>query len=437
MDYHFLLDIALILISTKIFGMITRKFQMPQVVGALIAGLVFGPAVLGWLQQTQFIKDLAQLGVIVIMFSAGMGTDIRDLKKSGKAGFLVAVCGVIVPLLGGTALGFLFNGGKEVLLENVFIGVILTATSVSITVETLREIGKLSTKVGNTILAAAIIDDILGLVALTIVTSLGGANVNIGLVLLKIALFFVFVTAVYFAGIWLFNRYIKYNQKNFGTKGLHRYPVMAFVLCLLMAWLAEEIFGVADIIGAFAAGLIIAGTTKADYIASKFQPVQYLFLTPVFFASIGIKVELPEMSMMLLWISIAIVLVAILSKLVGCGLGAKLCGFSNRESIQTGFGMACRGEVALIVANKGTDMGMMPDIFFGPVIIMVVCCAVFTPILLKAVFKPGKKEDAYAQLEASALLDRLENQDNLEMINDQLLNAEQQIQEEAEEKNKE
>ena len=184
MSYHFLLDLALILISTKIFGLITRKFQMPQVVGALLAGLILGPAVLNVLHETEFISQLAELGVIVIMFSAGMGTSLRDLKKSGLPGFLVALCGVIVPLLGGTLVGWLFMRGQpdDSLLKNIFIGVILTATSVSITVETLREIGKLNTKVGNIILAAAIIDDVLGLVALTIVTSLAGSDVNVWLV---------------------------------------------------------------------------------------------------------------------------------------------------------------------------------------------------------------------------------------------------------------
>ena len=433
MSYQFLFDLALILISTKVFGLITRRFQMPQVVGALVAGLIFGPAVLNWLHETEFLTSLAELGVIVIMFSAGMGTDIRELKKSGKAGFLVALCGVLVPLLGGGALAWAFNRGEfahpgNPLLQNIFIGVILTATSVSITVETLREIGKLSTKVGNTILAAAIIDDILGLIALTVVTSLAGAEVNILLVLAKIAAFFVLTVGVYVIARKIFNWYA--DKK--GRQNLHRYPIAAFVLCLALAWVAEEIFGVADIIGAFAAGLIIAGTKKADYISAKFQPVQYLFLTPVFFAAIGIKVVLPNMDWMIVAFAVLMVLTAVLTKVVGCGLGAKLCGFTNRECIQTGFGMACRGEVALIVANKGVAMGLMPAAFFGPVIIMVVCCAIFTPILLKAVFKPSKKEAAYADLEASALVDRLDSQEQLEVISDQLLSAERKMHEKQE-----
>ena len=173
-SYRFLFDIALILLSTKLFGLLTRKLQMPQVVGALVAGLIFGPAMLNILHPTDFLSHLSEIGVIVIMFSAGMTTDIHELKNAGKSGFLVALIGVVVPLGLGALLGFLFSpdeAGPNLILQHVFIGTILTATSVSITVETLKEIGKLNSKVGNTILAAALIDDVLGLVVLTIVTS--------------------------------------------------------------------------------------------------------------------------------------------------------------------------------------------------------------------------------------------------------------------------
>ena len=384
-NYKFLLDVALILLSTKVLGLITRKLQLPQVVGALLAGLIFGPAVLNIIQPTDFLSSLSEIGVIVIMFSAGMSTDIKELKRAGTSGFLVALIGVLVPLGMGTLLGFLFSPGESdpsQVLQHVFIGTILTATSVSITVETLKEIGKLNTKVGNTILAAALIDDVLGLVVLTVVTSLAGDSVNVALVLLKILLFFVFVAVMAFAGIKLFTWYENRFQKN-----LHRFPLLAFVLCLLMAFLAEVVFGVADIIGAFAAGVIVANTPRGAYIESKFQPLSYLLLTPIFFASIGLEVELPAMSWQIVLFAVLLVLVAILSKLVGCGLGAKAFGFTWRESVQVGLGMACRGEVALIVANRGASMGLMPESYFGPIIIMVVCCAVFTPIALKLAFR--------------------------------------------------
>lgn len=417
MSYHYLLDLALILLSTKLLGIVTGKFQMPRVVGALIAGLILGPAVLNVLTETQFLSQLSELGVIVILFTAGMGTDLRELRNAGKAGFLVALCGVVVPMLMGTGFGWI--AGKagwlpgNTMLENVFLGTVLTATSVSITVETLKELGHLDTKVGSTILAAALLDDVLGLVVLTVVASAAGDGNSLLLVLLKIVLFFVFAIVVTFAGIKLFRFAISCAQQ----KNLRRYPVFAFVLCLILAYSAEEFFGVADIIGAFVAGLIVACTPKADYIHSKFEPLSYLLLTPVFFAGIGIKVELPELNAGMIAFSLLLLAVAILSKVVGCGFGARLCGFNGAESIQVGTGMACRGEVALIVANRGLSMGVLGQAMMTPIVITVVGCAVLTPVLLKLVFankpKPSDVENNLSH--------RYKRSEHLEQVSDELL----------------
>ena len=381
MSYHYLIDIALILLTTKVFGMITKRLQMPQVVGALIAGLVMGPAMLNIIHSTEFLSQVSELGVIVMMFTAGLGTSLNDLKQTGKAGFLVALCGVIVPLIGGTILSLFFNTSTDpnAFMQNVFIGVVLTATSVSITVEALKEMGKLNTVVGNTILAAALIDDVLGLIALTIVTSIGGsADANLLVVLLKIVAFFVLVVVV---GI-VVKKAMDWYIANVHSTDLQRYPIFAFILCLILSFCAEEFFGVADITGAFAAGLIISTTSKAKYIELKFAPLSYLLLTPIFFASIGLKVELPEMNATIVIFSILLVVVAALTKWIGCGLGAKLCGLKGHQCEQIGVGMVCRGEVALIVADKGAALGLMPEVFFGPVIIMVVATTILTPILL-------------------------------------------------------
>ncbi|MDY4166850.1 MULTISPECIES: cation:proton antiporter [Eubacteriales] len=421
MSYDFLWQIALILVSTKVCGLITRRFQMPQVVGALLAGLLLGPAVFGLLpSDSEMIKQLAELGVIVIMFSAGMETDIRDLKNAGKSGFLVAMLGVLVPLLGGAGLAA-WLAPTENMLQNFFIGTVLTATSVSITVEALREMGRLQSRVGNTILAAAIIDDILGIIALTIMTSLGGGGESIAVVLLKIVLFLVVCCFVYVVGLKVLDWYIE----RAGRRDLRRFPIAAFVVCLMMAWIAEHFFGVADITGAFAAGLMIGATKKAGYIASKFEPVQYLFLAPVFFASIGMTVVLPAMSTQIVIFSVLLVVVAVLSKWLGCGVGAKMCGFTTRECNQIGLGMVCRGEVALIVANKGAEVGLMPDALFAPVIIMVIISTILTPILLKLAYRG---EDAL-QLEESPLENRSEALEQLDIVTDQLLTREQEIKE--------
>ena len=210
-SYHFLFEIAIILLSTKVLGIVTKRFALPQVVGALLAGLLLGPAMLGLLQETTLMDQLAELGVIVLMFNAGLETDLGELKKAGASAFIIALIGVLVPLVGGFGLACVFNAGEETFLQNVFIGVILTATSVSITVETLKEIGKLSTRSGNAILGAAIIDDVLGIVALTIITSMAGTGANVLMVLLKIVAFFAISVVLWMVlhriVEWWFKRY--------------------------------------------------------------------------------------------------------------------------------------------------------------------------------------------------------------------------------------
>ena len=369
-SYNYLLSLCVILLSTKIFSILSRRAQLPQVVGALMAGLFFGPAVLGaitqhffgfafCLQPSPLLSRLAELGVIVIMFSAGMETNIEELKASGIVGFVVALLGVILPLGLGAGLMFMFDH------------------------HVLKELGKMSTKVGNTILAAALIDDILGLVCLTIITGIAGGDVNLGLVLVKIVGFFLFVgiagLAYYRAMVW--------SDRVQAARNLRRYPVMGFAFCLFMAWAAEVVFGVADIIGAFAAGMIIAMSPKGQYISSKFDTIAYLLLTPIFFANIGLEVTLPAMSLELALFTLALVFVSIISKLGGCGIGAKLCGLSRRQSYQIGLGMVCRGEVALIVAGKGMAMNLIDENYLGPIVIMIIVCTIITPIFLKGAFK--------------------------------------------------
>ena len=233
-SYKYLLDLAIILISTKVLSLVTKKFQMPQVVGALLAGLLLGPAVLGVITETSFIDMVAELGVIVLMFSAGLETDIKELKSTGKASFIIALLGVLVPLAGGFGVAWYFNRAgmiestatASIFLQNMFIGVILTATSVSITVETLKEMGKLNTRAGNAILGAAIIDDILGIVALTIITSLADSSVNVVMVLLKVVAFFVVAVILGLIFYKLFRIWTDHSKQD-----MRRFVIVAFVFC--------------------------------------------------------------------------------------------------------------------------------------------------------------------------------------------------------------
>lgn len=387
LSYEFLFDIALILMSTKLLGLLTKKIQLPQVVGALLAGLLLGPACLNILHETDFVIQLAELGVIVLMFTAGLETDIKELKKTGKASIVIAILGMIVPLIGGFALASVFNKGgvsdaqAPILLQNIFIGIILTATSVSITVETLKELGKLNTRAGNAILGAAIIDDILGVIALTVVTSATSTEVSIGMVLIKIVLFFIIGGLAGF----IFSKAMEHSMNHYNMD-LRRFVILSFVFCLLLSFCAEHFFGVADITGAFMAGLVLSNTPRKHYIMNRFETTAYMLLSPIFFASIGIKVIIPQMTPSLIAFSVALVIIAIITKILGCGLGAKICRYTNKEAVQIGTGMVSRGEVALIVASKGAAFGLMGSVFFGPIVIMVVVTTIITPVLLKLVF---------------------------------------------------
>ncbi len=395
MDYTYLLYIAIILLFTKVLGLLSRRVRLPQVVGALIAGIILGPVCLNLvsLDTSPVLSNLSEIGVIVLMFSAGLETDIAEMKKCGVASSIIALIGVIVPLVGGALVAWGFGTANPSLscsefLQDVFIGVILTATSVSITVETLKEMGKLNTRAGNAILGAALIDDVLGIIALTIITSLANpASGSILIVLLKIVGFFAFALLFGVLFHFIFNKWTERTEEN-----QRRFVVVSFALCLLFAYVAEEYFGVADITGSFVAGLVISSTSKTKYIAHRFDTLSYLLLSPIFFASIGLEVVLENMTPMIILFAIVLLVVAVATKVIGCGLGAKLCKYTNKEALQVGVGMVSRGEVALIVASKGLAMGLMSDTLFGPIVIMVVITTVITPILLKLVFKEKKNK---------------------------------------------
>lgn len=394
-SYDFLLFVAIILLSTKIFSLLSQKVNMPQVVGALLVGVLLGPSCLNILHETDFLTKSAEIGVIFLMFLAGLDTDFDDLKATGRSSVIIAFVGVLIPLGSGFLTYYLFFHGQRpdtmIFLESAFVGIVLTATSVSITVETLREMGKLKGKMGTSILGAAIIDDILGIIALTVITSFTVPGVEIMVVLLKILLFFVFIAV---CGFFVFRLFRKLEIV-YGTK--RRVAIYAVAFCLLLSYISEVYFGVADITGAYFAGLILCNVTETkSYIASKINITSYMFFTPIFFASIGIKTVITGMSQELILFTLALLIVAILSKIVGCGLGAKICGFSNMDSLAIGVGMISRGEVALIVAQKGEQAGLISPTLFPAIVLVVIVTTLITPILLKAVvyMKEQKQVDA-------------------------------------------
>ena len=393
-EYRYLLDIAVILLMTKVFGLFSRRLQMPSVVGALVAGIILGPAVLNIVQPSQLINSLSEIGVIVLMFAAGLGTSIADLKKAGFKSFVIALLGVLVPLGVGYVIGGFYNTSPNAWIGNLFLGVILTATSVGITVETLKEMGCMSTDSGNAILAAAVIDDVLGIVCLTLVSGMADSSVNIGEVLFKIVLFFIFVIVVGVILHKIFSWWFDHDSRG----GLQRYSITSFAFALLMAFCSEAFFGVADITGSFCAGLIISGTSQCSYVTKRIGTLSYMLITPVFFASIGLKLSPITWSWTLIEMVIVLCIVAVLTKVMGCGLGALVCKYNMKQSLRIGCGMISRGEVALIVANKGMALGILPDFFVTPVLLCVVFTTIITPILLKFVYKKEENDPDFIEV---------------------------------------
>ena len=377
------------------------------------------------MQETDFIKNIAEIGVIVLMFAAGLETDVQELKKTGLASFIIALLGVIVPLVGGYFVATIYNPitDQQTMLQNIFVGVVLTATSVSITVETLKELGKLSTKTGNAILGAALIDDVLGIIALTVISSFAGSDVSLWVILLKILGFFIFCGVVAFLFIKFVNPWINKYKKD-----LRRFVILAFAFCLLMSFSAEYFFGVSDITGAFVAGLILSNNKKTSYMLNRFDTVSYVLLSPVFFASVGLKVTFSNMSATVVVLTVLLLVVAILSKMSGCGLGAKICKYTNLQSVKIGIGMISRGEVALIVATKGMSMGLMKDEFFAPLVLVVVATTIVTPILLKLAYKYQASREADVPM-ASSLVDKVEERNDLEKITQNAANMHEEMKE--------
>lgn len=405
--------LAIILIATKLIGILARSSGLPQVAGMVIAGLLIGPAIFGQIDLLPFngiinptaeemdvLKTFSQIGVVLILFSSGLETDTKELKKSGFAATMIALAGVIIPIILGTVITALFMGGLDSLKEHdklmnaLFAGCILSATSVGITVETLRELGKLKSKVGTTVLSAAIIDDVIGILALSLLTSLNGDG-DVVITLLKALAFFAVGIGLGFPIKWLFVWICK------------RYPharrtsIFALAVCFIYSYVAETYFGIAAITGAFLAGIMLSGLKDTDFVDQKVLTNGYMIFTPIFFAFIGISADFSSFKPTDLLFGLAFVAVGIAGKILGCGAVAKCCRYDLRDSTTIGFGMIARGEVALAVystghhliakAADGTVVGINPLI---ATIMLIVISSILCPIFLKLIF--GKSSESKA-----------------------------------------
>lgn len=377
------LTFVLIIFMTKLFGHISVRLGQPSVLGKLIAGIILGPAILNWVQPSDFIETIAQIGVILLMFIAGVETDLQQMKENWKAAFAVAIGGVILPLIGGYGLGVAFNFTQG---ESIFLGLLFCATSVSISVQTLKELNKLNSSEGTTILGAAVVDDVVVVILLAFVMSFLGAGSDVSLPLLvgKKVIFFVVIIA---ASIWLVPLLMKWFSKFKVTEVVLS---MAMIIAFGFSYFAEWL-GVAGIIGAFAAGLAIGQTSFKHEVEKKVEPLAYSIFVPVFFVSIGLNVNFTGIANHIWFIAI-LTIVAILSKIVGGAVGAKLTGFNTNSSLIIGSGMISRGEVALILATTGLSSGLLHQEYFTPVILVVIITTLVTPPLLKYTIKRDEKQ---------------------------------------------
>ena len=390
-SYSILKDLAIIIIAAKLFGILARKCKAPQVVGEIIAGLLIGPSILGLVDQSDFILQMAEIGVILLMFSAGLETDLKELMKTGPIAALIACAGVFIPLVLGAFYYMVFYGfapwGSNEFYEAVFIGTILTATSVSITVQSLKEMGKLKGRVGTTILSAAIIDDVIGIIVLTFVIGFKNPDSKPSTVVINTILFFVLAVGVGFISYKIF----KWIDKRYPHT--RRIPIAGLAYCFIMSYVAEQYFGIADITGAYVAGIILCSINDSEYIERKIDINSYMLFGPVFFASIGLKTDLNDVTGGILLFAVGFVIVGLISKIIGCGLMARICRFKGKDALKIGVGMMTRGEVALIVAQKGLSMNLIDPVYFTAVILLIIVSSISTPIVLKFLYSRDKEEN--------------------------------------------
>jgi Kef-type K+ transport system membrane component KefB len=373
---HSLVLIAGLLLLAKVAGSFALKVGMPSVLGVIVAGLIAGPAALHIVGHDQFVGNLGEIGVIILMFLAGLETDPTGLRSVGKTAFLVAIGGVVLPLAAGFGVGVL--AGLPT-MHAVFLGAILTATSVSITAETLKELGRTRSREGSIILGAAIIDDVLGVLVLSalVVAESGG---SIFVPILKLA---IFAAGAFAFARWVMPLVVAHHTRieNPDTR-----VALALSMALGMAYLAFKVGGLADVTGAFLAGIMLSRTDLGRHIAEPVSRLGYSIFIPLFFVFIGTNVSREDLTAAP-FLCAAIVLVAIATKLIGCGVPSRLCGESFSTSLRVGAGMVSRGEIALVVASVGLTQGVVDSSVFSIAIVVTIATTVAAPLLLKGAYE--------------------------------------------------
>lgn len=373
---NILIVLAALLIGARLAGHLSSAVGMPAVFGELLLGVVAGPAILGWVHPDGALSTLAQIGAIVLMFQAGMETDTAEMKRVGRSALLVASGGVVLPLAAGYGVGIWF--GMEP-MHALFLGTVLTATSVSISAQVLGELGKLRSREGSTIMGAAVLDDVLGVAVFSLILSLAGEG-SLWLALAKMVLFF---PIAWFVGDKLLPAVLRWDDR---LKHREGWLAIGLGVVLFYAWAAEKFGGVAPITGAYIVGVLVAKHAHEEHIVHQGIPsVGAAFLTPLFFVSIGLAAQPDALTHAPLFTGVVLV-VAILTKIFGCGIGALASGTDHVAALRIGAGMVGRGEVALVIAVAGRAVGLVDDTLFGATVLMALATTLVTPPLLRIAF---------------------------------------------------
>jgi Kef-type K+ transport system membrane component KefB len=383
-----LLPLALILIGARLAGRLSQRFGLPAVLGELLAGLILGPSLLGWVHTGEVLNAVASIGVLLLMFIAGLETDLSGLQQVGKPSSYAAVAGVILPFLGGVAVGLAFGLDTA---TSLFLGTALTATSVSISVQTLRELGRLQSKEGLIILGAAIIDDVLGILVLSVVLAMAGQGGNPLLAVGKVILFFPIALLVGHIVVTPLVQWIhRHHAREAGF-------ALILALVLVFAWAAEALGGLAAITGAYLAGVLVARMPEArDWVVEGASVMGYGLFVPVFFVTVGLTTDVRSV-MLAPALTLTVIVVAVATKGIGSAIGARAGGCDPREARSVGAGMIARGEVALVMATLGLSSGLLNETSFTVVVLMTVVTTLLTPLLLKLTAPHGAVQPAAAE----------------------------------------
>ena len=389
---NFILALAIVITAAKWAGFLSTRIGQPSVLGELLAGLILGPTVIDLLHVLPSFADdhvlaetlqmMAELGVILLMMLAGLELHLSELLESGRVSALTGVIGVVVPLGAGWATALAFGTGQS---EAVFIGLALSATSVSISAQTLMEMNVLRSRVGLTLLGSAVFDDILVILLLSIGAILfGGVGGGLSGILITVLLMVAYLVAASLFGFYILPWLTDFSDQLQMSQGVIAFTV---VTTLIYAWAAEIVGGMAAITGAFLVGLFLARTKHKRRIEAGVSALAYGFFVPIFFVNIGLTVNLAAVSGSAWIFAIVITVVAVLSKIIGCGGAALLGGFNRQEALRVGIGMVSRGEVGLIVASFAVGQGLMSADSFSITVFMVIIATLVTPPMLRAAYR--------------------------------------------------